>query len=141
MSDPLPTLADIQEAREALRGVAVHTPMEESRWLSDVVGGPVLLKAESLQRTGSFKIRGAYLRISRLSEEGILNVMRLEWRPPREMLRALVTAVASLRRAGAADPARHVIMMTGHDGRFTALLVKRTPFTKVPLELPRSRRR
>jgi threonine dehydratase len=70
MSDlPTVTLADIEEAREVLRGVAVETPMEESRWLSGLAGGPVLLKAENLQRTGSFKIRGAYLRISRLSPE------------------------------------------------------------------------
>ena len=69
MSEPLPTMADIEAARDALRGVSIHTPMEESRWLSDVVGGPVRLKAENLQRTGSFKIRGAYLRISRLSDE------------------------------------------------------------------------
>jgi threonine dehydratase len=65
---PLPTLADIQAAREALRGVSVLTPMEESRWLSALAQGPVLLKAENLQRTGSFKIRGAYLRMCRLSE-------------------------------------------------------------------------
>jgi threonine dehydratase len=65
----LPTLADIEEAREALRNVSIHTPMEESRWLSGLADGPVLLKAENLQRTGSFKIRGAYLRISRLSDE------------------------------------------------------------------------
>ena len=43
--------------------------MEESRWLSALTGGPVLLKCENLQRTGSFKTRGAYVRISRLSEE------------------------------------------------------------------------
>src|SRR5690349_23684117 len=42
--------------------------MEVSRWLQAVVGGPVLLKCENLQRAGSFKIRGAYVRISRLSE-------------------------------------------------------------------------
>ncbi|KQY64631.1 threonine dehydratase [Nocardioides sp. Root140] len=66
---PVPTLADIQAAREVLEGVAVLTPMEESRWLSAKAGGPVSLKCENLQRTGSFKIRGAYLRISRLSEE------------------------------------------------------------------------
>jgi threonine dehydratase len=65
---PLPTLADIEEARRLLRGVAIETPMEESRWLSGLARGPVLLKAENLQRTGSFKIRGAYLRMSRLSE-------------------------------------------------------------------------
>jgi threonine dehydratase len=66
---PLPTLEDIQAAREALEGVSVYTPMEESRWLSALAGGPVRIKAENLQRTGSFKIRGAYLRMSRLSPE------------------------------------------------------------------------
>jgi threonine dehydratase len=65
----LPTLADIEKAREALRNVSINTPMEESRWLSGMAEGPVLLKAENLQRTGSFKIRGAYLRISRLSDQ------------------------------------------------------------------------
>jgi threonine dehydratase len=66
---PIPTLDDIRRGAEDLRGVAIKTPMEESRWLSAVAGGPVLLKCENLQRTGSFKIRGAYLRMSRLSEE------------------------------------------------------------------------
>jgi threonine dehydratase len=68
MTLDLPTLADIELARRALTGVAIPTPMEESRWLSALAGGPVLLKAENLQRAGSFKIRGAYLRMSRLSE-------------------------------------------------------------------------
>src|SRR5687768_12999067 len=63
------TLADIEAARDLLEGVSINTPMEESRWLQNVVDGPVLLKCENLQRTGSFKIRGAYVRISRLSEE------------------------------------------------------------------------
>jgi threonine dehydratase len=62
------TLADIEAAREVLEGVTVRTPMEHSRWLSTAAGGEVLLKLENLQRTGSFKTRGAYLRISRLSE-------------------------------------------------------------------------
>jgi threonine dehydratase len=65
---PVVTLADIERGREVLRGVSINTPMEESRWLSAITGGPVLLKAENLQRAGSFKIRGAYLRMSRLSE-------------------------------------------------------------------------
>ena len=72
MSDPRltsVTLADIEEARTVLRGVAMTTPMEESRWLSALVDGPVSLKCENLQRTGSFKIRGAYVRISRLSAD------------------------------------------------------------------------
>jgi threonine dehydratase len=65
----LPSLQDIEVAREALRGVSVYTPMEESRWLSALAGGRVMIKAENLQRTGSFKIRGAYLRMARLSDE------------------------------------------------------------------------
>ena len=52
-----------------LRGVAKETPMRSARWLADKVGGPVDLKCENLQRAGSFKIRGAYTRIARLSEE------------------------------------------------------------------------
>jgi len=59
----------IRAAREVLRGITVETPVVESRWLSDLLGGPVLLKCENLQRTGSFKTRGAYVRISRLSAE------------------------------------------------------------------------
>src|SRR6476469_4434875 len=70
MSDvPTVTLADIEKAREMLVGVAIQTPMEESRWLSAISGGTVSLKCENLQRTGSFKARGAYVRIARLSEE------------------------------------------------------------------------
>ena len=45
-----------------------YTPMESSRPLNLLVGGPVYLKCENLQRTGSFKIRGAYTRIARLSD-------------------------------------------------------------------------
>ena len=63
------TLADVEAAREVIRDVAIETPMEQSRWLSALVGGPVWLKCENLQRTGSFKIRGAYVRISRLTAE------------------------------------------------------------------------
>ena len=65
---PLVTVADIEAARERLRGTSVVTPMEESRWLSGLTDQPVWLKCENLQRTGSFKIRGAYLRISNLSD-------------------------------------------------------------------------
>jgi threonine dehydratase len=59
----------IARARELLRGVARLTPVEGSRPLSELVGGPVALKCENLQRTGSFKIRGAFVRISGLSDE------------------------------------------------------------------------
>jgi threonine dehydratase len=63
------SLSDIEEARELVREVSIETPMELSRWLSAMVDGPVMLKCENLQRTGSFKIRGAYLRLLRLSPE------------------------------------------------------------------------
>jgi len=63
------SLADVEAAARLLEGVAITTAMEESRWLSSAVGGPVLLKCENLQRTGSFKIRGAYVRMSRLSAQ------------------------------------------------------------------------
>jgi threonine dehydratase len=63
------TLADVEAARELIRGVAIETPMEYSRWLSALVDGPVWLKCENLQRCGSFKIRGAYVRLSRLSPD------------------------------------------------------------------------
>ena len=69
MTSAGPSLEEIRTARDGLLGVAVRTPMEESRWLSKVAGGPVLLKAENLQRAGSFKIRGAYTRMCRLSAE------------------------------------------------------------------------
>jgi threonine dehydratase len=66
---PHVTLADVEAAREVIRDVAIVTPMEQSRWLSALVDGPVWLKCENLQRTGSFKIRGGYVRISRLTPE------------------------------------------------------------------------
>ncbi len=62
------SLADIEAVADLVADVAITTPMEESRWLQALVDGPVLLKCENLQRTGSFKIRGAYVRLSRLSE-------------------------------------------------------------------------
>ncbi|HLM06539.1 MAG TPA: threonine ammonia-lyase [Blastococcus sp.] len=61
--------ADVEAAAELIAGVVRHTPLWHSRGLADRVGGPVWLKCENLQRTGSFKIRGAYTRISRLSDE------------------------------------------------------------------------
>ena len=69
MPEPAVTLADIRAARPLVDAAAVPTPMLESRWLSGLAGVPVHLKCENLQRTGSFKIRGASVRIARLSEE------------------------------------------------------------------------
>ena len=63
------TLADVEAARELLEGVVRRTPVEPNRALAERVGGPVSLKCENLQRAGSFKIRGAYTRISRLTPE------------------------------------------------------------------------
>jgi threonine dehydratase len=63
-----PRVEDIAAAREVFSGVILETPLLHSRVLSEQIGGPVYLKCENLQRTGSFKVRGAYLRISRLSD-------------------------------------------------------------------------
>jgi len=63
-----PSLPEIEEARARLAGVARVTPVYRSETLSQLVGRELHLKAENLQRTGSFKIRGAYNRISQLSK-------------------------------------------------------------------------
>jgi threonine dehydratase len=65
---PAVSLADVLAAREEIRGQARQTPLLESAALAEVVGGPVYLKCENLQRTGSFKVRGAFVRIGRLTE-------------------------------------------------------------------------
>ena len=62
-------LSDVRAARELLEGVTETTPMAHSRWLSSMTGQDVFFKAENLQRTGSFKIRGAYVRIARLTDD------------------------------------------------------------------------
>jgi threonine dehydratase len=60
------SIAAIEAAAERLRGVAIETPLLSSAVLDELLGGTVLLKAECLQRTGSFKIRGAYNLLSQL---------------------------------------------------------------------------
>jgi threonine dehydratase len=65
----LVSLDDVLAARELLADVVRVTPLEECRPLAAKVGGPAWLKCENLQRAGSFKIRGAYVRIARLSPE------------------------------------------------------------------------
>ena len=64
-----PGLPEIERARERLDGVARVTPVFPSETLSRLAGRPVRLKAENLQRTGSFKIRGAYVKLSSLEPE------------------------------------------------------------------------
>lgn len=66
---PLVTGAEVEAAAALLSGVVRRTPLEHSRALAERVGGPVWLKCENLQRTGSFKIRGAYTRIARLTDQ------------------------------------------------------------------------
>ena len=68
-TETAPSLSQIDEARARLDGVARVTPLYRSETFSRLTGREVHLKAENLQRTGSFKIRGAYNRISRLSAE------------------------------------------------------------------------
>lgn len=63
------TLDDVRGARKMLLGVSRTTALESSRYLSQAVGAPVHLKCENLQRTGSFKLRGAYVRIAGLLPE------------------------------------------------------------------------
>jgi threonine dehydratase len=70
-ADSLPgvTLDDVRGAQKMLTGISRVTAMEGSRHLSQLVGAPVHFKCENLQRTGSFKLRGAYVRIAGLLPE------------------------------------------------------------------------
>ena len=69
MRPELISLDDIRAAKQRLEGVTQVTPLETSRAISAVAGMETLFKCEHLQRTGSFKIRGAYNRIAQLSAE------------------------------------------------------------------------
>jgi threonine dehydratase len=89
-----PTLADIEAARVVVSRVAQVTPMESSHYLEEVLGSPVFLKCENLQRTGSYKIRGAYNRLSQLT--------------PEERARGVVAASAGNHAQGVAFAAREL---------------------------------
>jgi threonine dehydratase len=91
---PGPSLAEFEQAREVVARVARRTPMESSRFLADRLGVPVYLKCENLQRTGSYKLRGAYHRISALSAE--------------ERARGVVAASAGNHAQGVAFAAREL---------------------------------
>ena len=67
---PLPGLADVQAAAGRLSGIARRTPLLVSTPLDDTTGGRLLFKVESLQRTGSFKFRGAFNRLVQLDAAG-----------------------------------------------------------------------
>ena len=85
-------LTDIQEARKLLQGIIIPTPIISDEKLSNEIGASAFLKAESLQRAGSFKMRGAYNKISRLSKE--------------EKKRGVITASAGNHAQGVALAAR-----------------------------------
>lgn len=89
-----PPIERIRDAAEVLAGVAARTPMESSRFLASISGAPVHLKCENLQRTGSYKIRGASYRLSRLSAE--------------ERARGVVAASAGNHAQGVAFAAREL---------------------------------
>jgi threonine dehydratase len=63
------TIADIWEAYKLLKPQLHHTPLAPSRTLRDITGADIYLKAENMQRSGSFKVRGASYKLSRLSKE------------------------------------------------------------------------
>ncbi|MFC0265989.1 threonine ammonia-lyase [Alloscardovia macacae] len=103
--------ADLNAAAERLRGVARHTQLEESRILSEQTGVRVLLKPENLQKTGSFKLRGAYNKIASLSQE--------------ELDRGIVTASAGNHAQGVAYAARE------RGAKATIVMPRITPPIKV----------
>ncbi len=69
MASNIPTLADVRQAAHRIKGIALETPLLESPVLSRRLGGRLFVKAENLQVTGSFKLRGAANRIAALSAE------------------------------------------------------------------------
>ncbi len=89
-----PTLVDFHEARDRVAATVHVTPMENSNSLSAVLGSPVYLKCENLQRTGSYKIRGAVNRLARLTDD--------------EKTRGVVAASAGNHAQGVAYAAREL---------------------------------
>src|SRR5215469_3031832 len=102
---------DVAAARKVLDDVVLHTPMLHSRALSEQLGGPVYLKCENLQRTGSFKARGAYLRIWRLSDA--------------QRARGVIAASAGNHAQGVAFAAARL------GARTTVVMPERAPLPKV----------
>ena len=90
--EPAVTLASVERAAEVLDGVIRDLPLAGAQWLERLVGGEVRLVTENLQRAGSFKIRGAYNRISRLT--------------PQERARGVVAASAGNHAQGVAVAAQ-----------------------------------
>ncbi len=105
------TLAEINDARHLLQGIITRTPIISDERISGEVGAKVFLKAECLQRGGSFKVRGAYNRISRMS--------------PEEKSRGVITASAGNHAQGVALAAKL------NSARSTIVLPEFAPLTKV----------
>lgn len=89
-----PSLEEFEAARKVVNKVAQHTPVQTSRYLSDLVGTPVMFKCENLQRTGSYKLRGAYNLMSAL--------------PAEEKKRGVIAASAGNHAQGVAFAAREL---------------------------------
>jgi threonine dehydratase len=104
-------LSDIQDARKLLHGTIIHTPILADNTLSNEIGAKAFLKAECLQRGGSFKIRGSYNKISRLTAE--------------EKERGVIAASAGNHAQGVALAARL------HNIKSTIVLPEYAPLTKV----------
>jgi threonine dehydratase len=104
-------LSDIQDARKILQGIIIPTPILSDERLSNEINAKAFLKAECLQRSGSFKVRGAYNKISRLSTE--------------EKERGVITASAGNHAQGVALAARL------HNIKATIVLPEFAPLTKV----------
>ena len=102
---------DVAAARKILDDVVLHTPMLRSRALSEQLGGPVYLKCENLQRTGSYQARGAYLRIWRLSDA--------------QRARGVIAASAGNHAQGVAFAAARL------GARATVVMPERAPLPKV----------
>ncbi|MGI6176309.1 MAG: threonine ammonia-lyase [Christensenellales bacterium] len=68
-------LKQIEQAAARLKGVIHRTPLNSSRTFSDISGAELYLKCENLQKTGSFKVRGAYNKIAQLHAEGKMNTL------------------------------------------------------------------
>jgi threonine dehydratase, medium form len=105
------TLADIQDAHKVLQDIIIPTPTLSDEKLSTEIKARAFLKAECLQRSGSFKVRGAYNKISRLTEE--------------EKSRGVVTASAGNHAQGVALAARL------HNIKATIVLPEFAPLTKI----------
>lgn len=104
-------LSDIQDARQILQNIIIPTPILADGKLSREIGADAHLKAESLQRGGSFKLRGAYNKIHRLSDE--------------EKRRGVIAASAGNHAQGVALAAKL------HDIKATIVLPEFAPLTKI----------